>query len=132
MSKFTKRIKKTIKIEGNALIVGDAFGYLEDVLELFPSVFVVDNIKERIKARNIIYRDDLNDLNLLPEIGVVFLDLKYKTQLSSFENLIIKYRPIFVIEGNDFIAIEHTKKFFHHGYKGTNQSGLFHIWTKIK
>lgn len=130
MSKFIKRISKSTKFEGNAVVVGDGFGYLSDILTLFPSVFVVLNDNERIKARNLIYRTDLNNLHLLPSIGVVFVDLKHKNKIDEFENLMVHVRPIFLIEGNEVIGREWTKKFYQLGYRAIDQQGYFHQWKK--
>lgn len=130
MSKFIKRISKSTKFEGNAVVIGDGFGYLSDILTLFPSVFVVLNDNERIKARNLIYRTDLNNLHLLPSIGVVFIDLKHKNKIDEFENLMVHVRPIFLIEGNEVIGREWTKKFYQLGYRATDQQGYFHQWKK--
>lgn len=132
MSKFTKRISKSINIEGNALIIGDGFGFLSDILSLFPSVFVVLNESERVKAKNVIYRENVDNLHLLPTINVVFVDLKFKNRLNDFENIMTTVRPIFLIEGNDVVDREWTKKFYQLGYRAVDQQGYFHQWKKIQ
>jgi hypothetical protein len=130
MSKFIKRISKSINVEGNALVIGDGFGFVFDILSLFPSVFVVLNEHQRIKAKNVIYRDTLDSLHLLPSINVVFLDLKFKHRLDEFENIMIHAKPIFLIEGNDPLEREWTKKFYQLGYRAIDQQGYFHQWKK--
>lgn len=132
MSKIVKRISKSVKIEGNSLVIGDAFGFLGEIINLFPSVFVVMNQTERIKAKNIVYRDNVDDLHKLPEINLVFLDLNYKNQLDKFENLMILQKPTFLIEGEEVIGREFTKKFYQLGYRAVDQQGYFHIWKKIQ
>ena len=109
MSKFIKRISKSINVEGNALVIGDGFGFVFDILSLFPSVFVVLNEHQRIKAKNVIYRDTLDSLHLLPSINVVFLDLKFKHRLDEFENIMLHAKPIFLIGRNDALEREWTK-----------------------
>lgn len=132
MNKFTKRIVKSIKVEGNALIIGDGFGFLQDILNLFPSVFIILNQHQRIKARNIIYRDTLDNIQLLPDINVVFLDLCLKHRLSEFENIMIRPSPIFLVEGNNPLEREWTKKFYSTGYRAVDQQGYFHQWKKTQ
>lgn len=132
MNKFSKRICKSINLGGNALIVGDGFGFLPDILKLYPSVFVVLNELDRIKARNIIYRDNLDNLHLLPDLNSVFVDLRLKHRLSEFENLMIHAKPIFLIEGNEPLEREWTKKFYATGYRAIDQQGYFHQWKKIQ
>ena len=131
MSKFIKRINKSLKIQGNALVIGDGFGFLSDILATFPSVFVVLNEHERIKAKNIIYRDTLDNLHLLPDLNVVFLDLKLKHRLDEFENIMIHNKSIFLVEGNEGLAREWTKKFYQIGYRAIDQQGFFHQWKII-
>lgn len=132
MSKFVKRISKSINVEGNALIIGDGFGFIPDILSLFQSVFVVLNQQEKIKAKNIIYRDTLDNLHLLPCLNVVFLDLKYKNRLDDFENIMTQNKSIFLIEGNEPLEREWTKKFYQLGYRAIDQQGYFHQWKKIQ
>lgn len=132
MSKFTKRISKSVNIEGNALIIGDGFGFLSDILSLFPSVFVVLNESERVKAKNVIYRENIDNLHLLPTINVVFVDLKFKNRLNDFENIMTTVKPIFLIEGNDVIDREWTIKFYQLGYRAVDQQGYFHQWKKTQ
>ena len=132
MSKFIKRISKSINIEGNALVVGDGFGFMFDILSLFPSVFVVLNEQSRIKTKNVIYRDTLDGLHLLPALNVVFVDLKHKHRLDDFENVMIQNRPIFLIEGNELLGRDWTKKFYQLGYRAIDQHGYFHQWKKTQ
>ena len=132
MSKFQKRISKSLNVEGNCLVVGNGFGFLSDILDLFQSVFVVWNENDRIKAKNIIYRDDIKDLHLLPDTTVVFLDLRYKNNIDDFEPLMTQKKPVFVVEGEEVIGREFTKKFYQLGYRAVDQQGYFHIWKKIQ
>ena len=132
MSKIVKRISKSLKIEGNSLVIGDAFGFLSEIINLFPSVFVVMNQKDKIKAKNGVYRDSVDDLHRLPEINFVFLDLNYKNQLDKFENLMILQKPTFLIEGEEVIGREFTQKFYQLGYRAIDQQGYFHTWKKTK
>lgn len=132
MSKFAKRVSKTIRVEGNALVVGDGFGFLTEILKLFESVFVVLNDEPRVKSKNIIYRDTLADLHLLPDITVIFVDLKNKHRIDEFEYTMIRSKPIFLIEGNDCLSGEWTKKMYKLGYRAVDQQGYFHQWKKIQ
>jgi hypothetical protein len=125
-------MSKSLNVEGNALVIGDGFGFLSDILSLFPSVFVILNETQRIKAKNIIYREDLENLHLLPGINFVFLDLKYKHRLNEFESLMVNSKPIFLVEGNEVIDRDWTKKFYQLGYRAIDQQGYFHQWKKIQ
>lgn len=132
MTKFSKRLTKSTNTEGNVLVVGTGFGYLSDILPLYHSVFVVLNEKPKIKSKNIIYTDSLENLHLLPELNTVFLDLNLKHRLHDFENIMIHCRAMFLVEGNDPLGREWTKSFYKLGYRAVDQQGLFHIWKKIQ
>lgn len=131
MAKIIKRINKSVEEKRNCIVIGDAFGHLSNISEMFFSIFVILNQSPRIKAKNIIYRETLDDLHMLPEVTCVFLDLKHITKLDFLENLMIKIRPIFLIEGNEVIGREFTKKFYQLGYRAVEQQGYFHIWRKM-
>lgn len=132
MSKFIKRIKKSLPDTRNAIVIGDAFGYLEDVSEIFNSVFIVYKDEPRLKKRNFIYRDNINGLEHLPEINALFLDLKYKKMIDDLEYIMLMSKPTFIIEGNEPIGREFTKKFYTTGYRAVEQQGFFHVWKKIE
>lgn len=132
MSKFTKRVAKSIKVEGNALVIGDGFGFVHDILDLYQTVFVILNESTRLKAKNIVYRDTIDDLHLLPDITVAFIDLKYKDKLNNFENLMIKTKPILLIEGNEILDVQYTRGIYKLGYRCLSEHGSFHQWKKIQ
>lgn len=132
MSKLVKRIKKTLPEIRNAIVIGTGFGQLEQLLRIFNSVFVFMNADQRLKAKNVIYRENLEGIHLLPEITVVFIDVYYKESLDKFENVMVTLKPIFFIEGDEVIGREYTKKFYQTGYRAVEQQGLFHVWKKTQ
>jgi len=54
MSKFSKKIKKYLNDDYSVLIIGQGFGYLEDLSNIFKTVFVVNSIENQIKFKYII------------------------------------------------------------------------------
>jgi hypothetical protein len=75
MAKFEKRLRKLSGYTENALVVGKAFGNLEHLLEIYTNVFVIDDAPPSVKARNLIYKENFNDLTTLTQVGAVFVDL---------------------------------------------------------
>lgn len=132
MNKFCKRVSKSVKIEGNALVIGDGFGFISDILSLFSTVFVTLYTNDQIKAKNLVYRESMDDIHILPELTVVFLDLQHKHRLNELENIMIKLKPIFLVEGNDPLEREWTKKFYQLGYRAVDQQGFFHQWKRTQ
>ena len=132
MSKFEKRLKKTTKGTPNVLVVGSAFGHLENLLLIYESVFVINEIKPKLKTKNLIYREDFNYLNNIVDVGIVFFDLDKIFQLENLKEFWKRNNSYVVIEGNDPIAVELSKPLFDTGYGCTTRQGLFHVWERIK
>jgi len=132
MNKFTKRLKKLDLVFENALVIGSAFGHLEDLLSLYRTVFVLDRQHPGITAKNLVYREPNSDLHTLDHLTAVFLDLEHKDHIGKFVPAMVRYHPDFFIEGNDVLGREYTKSFYNNGYRAVSQQGLFHIWKKIK
>ena len=53
MSKFSKKILSAKKEHRNCLVVGNGLGYLDDILESFQTVFIIDSVNINIRKRNI-------------------------------------------------------------------------------
>ena len=132
MSKFEKRLKKSTKDTNNALVVGSAFGYLENLLSMYQSVFVIDNTKPNIKAKNLIYREDFNHLNNIVDVGVIFFDLDKISLLENVKEFWKRNNSYVIIEGNDSITREFSKPLFDTNWGCTSLQGMFHVWEKIK
>ncbi len=58
MAKFAKRLKKLSGYTENALVVGTAFGNLDQLLEIYINVFVINDEPPSVKARNLIYKEN--------------------------------------------------------------------------
>lgn len=132
MSKFVKRLKKLDLVFENALVVGTAFGYLEDLLSVYRTVFVLAQEKPPIKAKNLIYRMPGTDIHGLDHLTAVFLDLEHRDHIGRFVPAMQRHRPDFFIEGHEVLGREYTKAFYNNGYRAISQEGIFHVWKKIK
>lgn len=129
MSKFEKRLKKISKGVENAIVVGNAFGHLEELLLIYKTVFIVASSRPEIKSKNLVYREDFKDLSHLPEISMVFFDLDQVHHLNAVATVMTRYRPTIVIEGNDAIGRDLSKPLYDNNYRCTNLLGLYHIWN---
>jgi hypothetical protein len=128
MAKFQKRLRKMSVNSTNALVIGHGFGKIEDIVQTFNSVFITfyDNID--FKSKNLIYREKIDDLSTLVEIGAVFIDLKNLNKLSEVMPMIRKYRAPVLIEGRDMISKELAQPLIDFGYRPTDQSDSFYVW----
>ena len=99
MASFSKKIRKLNKFPKNALIIGKAFGQLEELSEIFDSLFVVGSDSNLLRKRNIIYREDFEFLTSLPDIDFIFVDKDYFEQLLKINQVWRKNRSYLVTEG---------------------------------
>ena len=132
MAKFAKRLRKLSGYTENALVVGKAFGYLDQLLEIYTNVFVVDNDPPSAKARNLIYKENFDDLNVLTQVGAIFIDLDKIDKLDILEDFWQRHRSTIFVEGNDCILRHLSKPLFKTGWQCTSLQGIYHVWEKIK
>ena len=132
MAKFAKRLRKLSGYTENALVVGKAFGNLDQLLEIYTNVFVVDEDPPSAKARNLIYKENFNDLNVLTQVGVIFIDLDKIDQLEILEDFWQRHKSTIFVEGNDCILRHLSKPLFKTGWQCTSLQGIYHVWEKIK
>lgn len=132
MSKFQKKILKTSNRFENCLLIGEGFGFLDECLEIFKSVFVINKQKPNIRVKNLIYRDDTENLSEISSLTHIFFDLNQITMLEKYQYLWTKHDSLIIIEGNDPIGREFSKSLYASGWQCTSTSGFFHTWEKIK
>jgi urate oxidase len=131
MDKFEKRLKKLSNSYNNALVLGSAFGYLEKILSIYSTVFVINQVPA-IKAKNLIYRENFDHLNNIIQVSAVFFDLNNLQYLDDLKDCWQKNNSIVVIEGNEPIGREFSKPLYESGWRCTSLQGFFHVWEKLK
>ena len=132
MAKFAKRLRKLSGYTENALVVGKAFGNLDQLLEIYTNVFVVDGDPPSAKARNLIYKENFDDLNVLTQVGAIFIDLDKIDKLEILEDFWQRHRSTIFVEGNDCILRHLSKPLFKTGWQCTSLQGIYHVWEQIK
>ena len=132
MAKFAKRLRKLSGYTENALVVGKAFGNLDQLLEIYINVFVIDDLPPSTKARNLIYKENFDDLNVLTQVGAIFIDLDKIDKLEILEDFWQRHRSTIFVEGNDCILRHLSKPLFKTGWQCTSLQGIYHVWEKIK
>ena len=132
MAKFAKRLRKLSGYTENALVVGKAFGNLDQLLEIYTNVFVVDDDPPSAKARNLIYKENFDDLNMLTQVGAIFIDLDKIDKLDILEDFWQRHKSTIFVEGNDCILRHLSKPLFKTGWQCTSLQGIYHVWEKIK
>ena len=117
MSKFAKRIKKLNKKCRNILVVGNAWGNLQEISENFNNIFLIDDQKRILRAKNIIYRENYDNLNHINDIDIILLDLDHENHLSELLPVFKRWSSIILIQGPDLISKENQKFLKSHHYQ---------------
>ncbi len=129
MAKFNKRISK---IDGqplqNALVIGEGFSFLSNILEIFQTVFLINDHRPDIKARNLVFKEESDELHLLVDVSVVFFDRNKINEINLYAPVFTRWKSIVVIEGDEPISRDFSQSLYHNGWKCTSQQGFFHVW----
>jgi ubiquinone biosynthesis protein Coq4 len=109
---MTAIVKKLRKIAGdahNAVAIDPDIEAVEALSAIFQSVFVYTEKEHIIKKRNIIYRQELDDLTKLPDISMIYIGMDAIEYLSRFNGIIEKYKSLIVIPHDEHLDKTHTK-----------------------
>lgn len=131
MNKFAKRIRKNLGSVDNALVLGQAFGRLENFLSIFNTIFLIDENLPQIKSRNLVYREDFQDFGAVCNITAVIVDLNRLKNLDKSISVMSRYKPVYIIEGSEVVDQELARSLLSNGYVPVERQDLYHIW-KIK
>lgn len=132
MNKFKKRLSKISRHHNNAVVVGDGFGKLETILEIYNTVFVISDTYPTIKARNLVYRENFDNLNQLTNIDVIFFNLNTVNYLSTVKDFWQRNKSFVVIEGNTPIGRDVSLPLYETGWGCTSVQEIYHIWEHMK
>jgi hypothetical protein len=132
MNKFQKRLRKLDKNQINAIVIGTAFGNLENILEIYNTVFVINENFPTVKAKNLVYREDFHNLNAITEVSAIFFDLSRLDRFEMVKDFWQRNNSKVIIEGDEPISREFSKSLYDTGWGCTSKQGLFHVWEKLK
>jgi hypothetical protein len=132
MNKLQKRLRKLDKTQANAVVIGTAFGNLETILEIYNTVFVIDEFLPTVKAKNLVYKENFDNLNAITEVGAIFFDLTQLNQFEMVKEFWQRNNSKVIIEGDEPIGREFSKPLYDTGWGCTSKQGLFHVWEKLK
>jgi len=128
MSKFVKRIKKLNKAARNVLIVGQGWGNLQDVIDSYSSIFLIDDENRLVRAKNVVYRENFDNLNQLQDVDLVLLDLDHENHIKDFIILLQRWSPILLIEGPELISKENQKLLKSNRYEIVEVQKRYYVW----
>ena len=132
MNKIQKRLSKLSRNSANAMVIGDGFGILSNIIEIYRTVFIVFNTDDSLRAKNLIYRENIDNLNNITEVSSIFFDITKLEKLESLQYFWSKNNSVIFIEGAEVIGREHSKPLYDSGWRCTSQQGYFHVWEKMQ
>lgn len=128
MGKFSKRIKKVNKHYRNGLVLGSAFGHLEELLETTSTIFVLFPKDDTIRRKNLIYRENLESLYILNDIDFVFIDKDMVNLIPELKPLWKKVNCLLIVEGDPSTSMEQNKFLKKERYQIIDIGKNWHIW----
>lgn len=134
MSKFAKRLKKLGKKQLDvAISVGSDFSSLENLLEVFSTVFVVSTTAPEIKSRNLIYLNDIDYVSTLYNIDMIFINQGFDSSgLRFLAPLLRKTHPIILLNETYNISVEFKEFLFKLRYELVDINLGYQIWKEIR
>lgn len=109
MAALVKKLKKIAGDAHNAVAIDPDIEAVEALSTIFQSVFVYTENDHVIKKRNIIYRQELDDLTKLPDISMIYIGMDAIKYLSRFNGIIEKYKALIVIPHDEHLEKSTTK-----------------------
>ena len=131
MHKFSKRIKKYINNDISVLVIGEAFGHLKELSDIFKTVFVISSLEDKVKEKNIVYRENFDNINDIGEVPVILVDLDKVKELEMMPTYWTRFKPLVLIEGNEPIDRSKSAYLYKYGYRCIDQLGFSHVWKKL-
>jgi hypothetical protein len=128
MNKLQKRLRKLVKNPENAAVLGHGFGRLDIMLDLFKTIFIFSWDSPPAKAKNLIFRENFDDLNPLSEISMVFIDLNQLHHIEKIMPVCVRNKSLIIIEGNEVIGRDLSKTLYINNYRAVDQHGFYHVW----
>jgi hypothetical protein len=125
--KFKNNVLKKKNYE-NVLIVGSGLGYIHNSISCFKSVFIVADEGFDIRAKNLIIKEDFHKVEDLPGISFIFMDWHQHVNIKMLANLILKQKPIILIEGKEIIPLEPLRWLQSHHYSLIEMEKKYHRW----
>ncbi len=132
MTAFAKKVAKAVKRPETCIVVGNAFGHLQELSETFNTVFIFSSSDREFKGKNVVYRESFEDVTVLPPITAVFFNRGTVEQLDIVEKVIEKNRAIIFIEGNETIHENYHLYLKKKKYKLTESFKDHQRWERTK
>jgi len=132
MTKFQKRLHKLSTNHAHALVLGSAFGMLDQVVKIYDTVFVISAEQPAIKAKNLIYKETFVKLDHIQNIASIFIDHNELCNLDKVEALWKNHNSKIFVEGDTRIDNVIASPLYDSGWACTSLQGIFHVWEHYR
>ena len=134
MSKFIKRIQKTVKKTiDNVIVVGSDQTNIEHMINGFNTVFCISNQHQLPRYKNVISIQDHGFLNELQNIDIVFLNINYNNDIFQFiPQLTRKCAPVIFLHNSLVLSTEYIDFFRRIRYEQITILDDYQIWKIIR
>jgi len=134
MSKFIKRIQKTVKKTiDNVIVVGSDQTNIEHMINGFNTVFCISNQHQLPRYKNVISIQDHGFLNELQNIDIVFLNINYDNDIFQFiPQLTRKCAPVIFLHNSLVLSTEYIDFFRRIRYEQITILDDYQIWKIIR
>lgn len=116
----------------NAMVIGRGFDHLEEILEIFNTIFLFSFGDFKFRAKNVVMRENFEDLNPLSNISMILMDRDQVQHLEKLVPIWNRCNPVVIIEGGDAIGREFSFPLYQNNYRCVELQGFFHVWKKIE
>jgi hypothetical protein len=134
MSKFIKRIQKTVKKTiDNVIVVGSDEKNIENIIAGFNSVFCVNYTHQLPRYKNVIPIQDYQFLNEVQSIDIVFLNINYDNGIFQFiPQLTRKCAPVIFLNNSLVLSTEYIDFFRRIRYEQITILDDYQIWKIVR
>ncbi len=134
MSKFIKRIQKTVKKNINTcIVVGNNPQCADDIIKGFDTVFCVNWQELLPKNKNIIPIQDTGFLHDRSEIDIIFLNQRFDENILQFITPLSKRAAPAILLNNDTVLSPEYINFFRRiKYEMIQIVDQYQIWKQVR
>jgi len=98
MSDITKKLKKYARSRNTAIAVEASDEMLSSLSTAFNTVFAFSVNVPTTKKKNIVYREQITDIGLIPESGLLYMGPNGLVHLPEFRSIFQHHKPTLMIQ----------------------------------
>ena len=121
-------MRKADRRARNVLVVGTAFGNIEELLDAFSTVFVVNCSQPRIQKRNVVYRENFENIHLITDVDLIIIDIDQQHTIPDIIQVWRRTNPTIVIQGPELLTKEYQKLLKSDHYEIKEVSKGYYVW----